>query len=95
MNASASGPATNSTTALGATSRSCSARPWPTGTAASASAPSETICAAIVSSLLPPAVIAMPVAAAGEQGSSRYLRRAAIACDTAGSLTTPSAPAPA
>ena len=70
-NASASGPATNSTSALGATSRSCSAAPRADRTADSASAPSETIWAAIVSSLLPPGVSAMPLPLRVSSGSSR------------------------
>ena len=87
VNASASGPATNSTMALGATSRGCSAAPFADRTADSASAPRETICAAIVSNLLPPAVIAIPPPLRVRRGSSRYLRRAASAWETAGSLT--------
>jgi hypothetical protein len=87
VNASASGPATNSTIALGATRRSCSAAPFADRTADSASAPSDTICAAMVSSLLPPAVIAIPPPLRVSRGSSRYLRSAASAWETAGSLT--------
>ena len=71
VNASASGPATNSTSGLGATSRSRSAAPWAERTADSASAPNDTIWAAIVSSREPPGVSSMPFALRVSSGSSR------------------------
>ena len=67
VNASASGPVTNSTSGLGATSRSRSAAPWAMRTADSASAPSDTICAAIVSSRAPARGQLHAVRAPGEE----------------------------
>ena len=71
VNASARGAVKNSTSALVATSRSRSAAPLAERTADSASAPSETICAAMVSRRDPPAVSSMPLPVRVSSGSSR------------------------
>ena len=67
VNASISGPATNSAKVEVATTRSCSGAPWAARTAACASAPSTTICDAVASSREPPGVSVMPGRAAGDQ----------------------------
>lgn len=86
-NASSSGFATNSAISLVTASRSRAATPLACRTAASASAPSATICDAIGSSLLPPAVSVIPPERLISNLSPWCWRSAASAWDTAGSLT--------
>src|SRR5215469_2586648 len=87
VNASTSGEVTNSATVELATTLSCSGAPCAARTAVWASAPSTTICEAVASNREPPAVSVMPVGPRLTSWSPRCTRRAASACDTAGSLT--------
>src|SRR5215467_5802819 len=87
VNASISGPTTNSAIAEVATTRSCSGAPCAARTAACASAPSTTICEAADKSREPPAVRVIPPGPRVTSWSPRCCRRAERACDTAGSLT--------
>src|SRR5215469_8415822 len=87
VNASTSGEVTNSATVELATTLSCSGAPCAARTAAWASAPSTTICEAVASKREPPAVSVMPVGPRLTSWSPRWVRNAASACDTAGSLT--------
>ena len=87
LNASISGPETNSANVEVATTRSCSGAPWAARTAACASAPSTTICDAVDSSREPPGVSVMPAGPRVMSWSPRCCRSAVSAWDTAGSLT--------
>jgi hypothetical protein len=86
-NVSSSGGATNSTTVLEATTRSCSGAPIPLRTAASASAPRDTSFDAIGSNRPPAGVSRMVLPVRLISWSSNCWRSALNAWETAGSLT--------
>ncbi len=89
-----SGRATCSATVLVATTLSSSGAPWARRMASVASAARFTICEAMGSRRWPPAVSSIVPAERSTSGSPRWLRSAASAPDTAGSVT-PSARAAA